>query len=44
VIVLSETGLERERPVASCGGGPILDLALCLILSVTIVGLLMLAL
>jgi hypothetical protein len=44
VIVLSETGRHRVRPAPSCGGGPILDLALCLILSVTVVGLLLLAL
>ena len=44
MIALSDTGRDRERQVPSCGGGPILDLALCLILSVTIVGLLMLAL
>lgn len=32
----------RQGP--TCGGAPILDLALCLILSVTVVGLLLLAL
>jgi hypothetical protein len=42
VIVLP--GLERGRPVPACGGDPVLDLALCLILSVTVVGLLLLAL
>ncbi|MFB0487484.1 hypothetical protein ABIE45_000070 [Methylobacterium sp. OAE515] len=44
MIALSGTGRDRVRPVPSCGGGPILDLALCLILSVTVVGLLLLAL
>jgi hypothetical protein len=32
------------RAVPTCGGAAILDLALCLILSVTVVGLLLLAL
>jgi len=41
---LSEGGRDRVRPAPSCGGAPVLDLALCLILSVTIVGLLLLAL
>ena len=34
----------RHRQAPTCGGAPILDLALCLILSVTVVGLLLLAL
>ncbi|GJE49825.1 hypothetical protein GOFOIKOB_2865 [Methylobacterium tardum] len=44
MIALSGTGRDRVRPPPNCGGGPILDLALCLILSVTVVGLLLLAL
>ncbi|MGT2482214.1 hypothetical protein ACU4GR_32925 [Methylobacterium oryzae CBMB20] len=44
MIALSEMGQDRERPVPGCGGAPVLDLALCLILSVTVVGLLLLAL
>ncbi|WP_279605966.1 hypothetical protein [Methylobacterium sp. J-048] len=35
---------DRSRQASHCGGAPILDLALCLILSVTVVGLLLLAL
>ncbi|MDP4004216.1 hypothetical protein [Methylobacterium sp. NEAU K] len=35
---------DRTRQEPTCGGAPILDLALCLILSVTVVGLLILAL
>ncbi|WP_280142309.1 hypothetical protein [Methylobacterium pseudosasicola] len=35
---------DRTRQTPTCGGAPILDLALCLILSVTVVGLLLLAL
>lgn len=35
---------DRARQAPGCGGAPILDLALCLILSVTVVGLLLLAL
>ena len=41
MIALSATG---RGPALTCGGAPILDLALCLILSVTVVGLLLLAL
>lgn len=34
----------RPEDTRTCGGAPILDLALCLILAVTVVGLLLLAL
>lgn len=34
----------RPENTRTCGGAPILDLALCLILAVTVVGLLLLAL
>jgi hypothetical protein len=44
VIVLTEAGRGDARPEPTCGGAPVLDLALCLILSVTVVGLLLLAL
>lgn len=44
MIALSDTGRDREGAVPGCGGAPVLDLALCLILSVTVVGLLLLAL
>lgn len=35
---------DREVRPEPCAGAPVLDLALCLILSVTVVGLLLLAL
>ena|GEM_PF-3006822 len=41
---LSQTDRDSARPTATCGGASILDLGLCLILSVTVVGLLLLAL
>ncbi|WP_279604477.1 hypothetical protein [Methylobacterium sp. J-070] len=44
MIAVSETGGPSTRPAPRCGGAPILDLALCLILSVTVVGLLLMAL
>jgi hypothetical protein len=44
VIALSETDQDRGQALGKCGGEPVLDLALCLILSVTVVGLLLLAL
>ena len=34
----------RTDPRPPCGGAPVLDLAICMILAVTIVGLLLLAL
>ena len=34
----------RSGDAEACGGAPVLDLALCLILAVTVVGLLLLAL
>ena len=43
MIVLSGIGRGPARLAPACGGAPILDLALCLILSVTVVGLLLLA-
>ncbi|WP_342109336.1 hypothetical protein [Methylobacterium sp. SI9] len=44
VIALSGTHRDDTRHAPTCGGAPVLDLALCLILSVTVVGLLLLAL
>jgi hypothetical protein len=44
VIAVSRIMTDRDRQAPNCGGAPILDLALCLILSVTVVGLLLLAL
>jgi hypothetical protein len=44
VIALSHASRGPARPAPACGGAPVLDLALCLILSVTVVGLLLLAL
>lgn len=44
MIAVSDAGQDRVRPAPSCGGAPVLDLALCLILSVTVIGLLLLAL
>ena len=44
MIALSGTGDSPPRSQSACGGAPILDLALCLILSVTVIGLLLLAL
>lgn len=44
VIAVSRIMIDRDRQASNCGGAPILDLALCLILSVTVVGLLLLAL
>ncbi|WP_010684630.1 hypothetical protein [Methylobacterium mesophilicum] len=44
MIALFGAGDGSARPAPTCGGAPILDLALCLILSVTVVGLLLLAL
>ncbi|MGH1571477.1 hypothetical protein ACRAWG_13260 [Methylobacterium sp. P31] len=44
MIAVSDAGRDRARPAPACGGAPVLDLALCLILSVTVVGLLLLAL
>ncbi len=42
---LPEPGNRSRRGEAkTCGGAPVLDLALCLILAVTVVGLLLLAL
>ncbi|MGT2485759.1 hypothetical protein [Methylobacterium oryzae] len=43
-VVIALSASESARPVPTCGGAAILDLALCLILSVTVVGLLLLAL
>ncbi|MDP4025650.1 hypothetical protein Q8W71_23735 [Methylobacterium sp. NEAU 140] len=43
MIALSAPRPDRPRDPA-CGGAPILDLALCLILAVTVVGLLLIAL
>ena len=43
MIALSQPDSDDARPTSSCGGASILDLALCLILSVTVVGLLLLA-
>jgi len=42
MMVLSDFG--SRRPAPTCGGAAVLDLALCLILAVTFVGLLLLAL
>lgn len=39
----SRTGMPPDE-AGGCGGAPVLDLAVCLILAVTVVGLLMLAL
>ncbi|MDH2309103.1 hypothetical protein [Methylobacterium brachiatum] len=39
-----EHGCDGVRQPPACGGGPILDLALCLILAVIVMGLLLLAL
>jgi hypothetical protein len=44
MIALSEAGRDDVGPSPACGGNTILDLALCLILSVTVVGLLLVAL
>ncbi|MEL6062502.1 MULTISPECIES: hypothetical protein [unclassified Methylobacterium] len=44
MIALTESGRDDARAAPTCGGAPVLDLALCLILSVTVVGLLLLAL
>ncbi|SDN59109.1 hypothetical protein SAMN05216360_109217 [Methylobacterium phyllostachyos] len=44
MIALSPADRNDARPPSTCGGASILDLALCLILSVTVVGLLLLAL
>lgn len=44
MIALSKTGRDDVSRMPTCGGAPILDLALCLILSVSVVGLLVLAL
>ncbi len=44
MIALSEAGRDESGPAPDCGGAPVLDLALCLILAVTVVGLLLLAL
>lgn len=44
VIALAETRRDDAPSAPTCGGAPVLDLALCLILSVTVVGLLLLAL
>ncbi|EIZ86837.1 hypothetical protein WYO_0486 [Methylobacterium sp. GXF4] len=44
MIALSRIGRDPARLASTCGGAPILDLALCLILSVTVVGLLLLGL
>ncbi|WP_279598654.1 hypothetical protein [Methylobacterium sp. J-026] len=44
MIALSEPGRADPAPAPDCGGAPVLDLALCLILAVTVVGLLLLAL
>ncbi|WP_279602378.1 hypothetical protein [Methylobacterium sp. E-005] len=43
MIALSKIERDAMRPAPTCGGAPVLDLALCLILSVTVVGLLLLA-
>jgi hypothetical protein len=42
--LIALSGIDRARTAPTCGGAAILDLALCLILSVTVVGLLLLAL
>lgn len=40
----SRPASQRAEEAKACGGAPVLDLALCLILAVTVVGLLLLAL
>ncbi len=40
----SRSARRRTEEAKACGGAPVLDLALCLILAVTVVGLLLLAL
>lgn len=44
MIAVSQQGHKPTRAEPTCGGAAVLDLALCLILSVTVVGLLLLAL
>jgi hypothetical protein len=44
VIALSGTDPDTGQPDLTCGRAHVLDIALCLILSVTVVGLLLLAL
>lgn len=44
MIALSQVSRDDARSTHTCGGAPVLDLALCLILSVTVIGLLLLAL
>ena len=44
MIFVPASDVDRDIRTTSCAVAPVLDLALCLILSVTVVGLLLLAL
>lgn len=44
MIVAPSTETDRDARLSPCPAAPVLDLALCLIFSVTVVGLLLLAL